>query len=467
MNSKKIIPILRTLAFQFATAAEPLARWRFDDSLEGMGAAGELKPVEGRGNLVAQGREGKAVEPAEGGLAYALPDAASAAGTLSFWYRAPQQEKPTKEAFSPPLPILRLGKAKLTLDRGRLVWVGEGEGNREPHERLVAVKGGLKDWRLIELAWTAQEARVFVNGLLVAACKKPAVAPVEPRTFALLDGDFDEMELGKDPAAAGARFEGVIYAEDFEGDAAPERWIRCAMGGNVEAPEKVLGAVGSKWAFGMSKPMAKPCLQVNLPGIVLTENTLICVLLRSAEPKASMVVTSPGNHWVNRNIEPDAWNAVRLTLKDLQAKPGELMNGFAFNHPTGADTVLALDNFAVIRGAKASRPNAPPSLKAEAQGGAVKLSWPAAADEGGVAGYRVYRGDRADFPADEKHEIGRTLDASFTDSGAKGALSLMYKIAAEDYLGQVGAPSAAVPQPRSLCHGSILRLRGRPVEVIQ
>ncbi|MCC7517831.1 MAG: hypothetical protein IT578_01455 [Verrucomicrobiae bacterium] len=443
-----LLPVLALVfALPFANAVEPLARWRFDDSLEGMGAAGEIKPIEGRGGLVAQGREGKAVEPGQDGLVYALPEAAAAAGALSFWYREPPREKPPKNVAYPPLPIVRLGKSTLFFDRERYIWRGEKEGDEEPLERLHAVRSENQSWRLLELSWNATEARVFMNGRLVSICRKPVAAPVTPLTFALLNGDFDEMELGKKAADAGARYEGVIYAENFEGDGPPKGWIRCALGGKVEASEKVPGAIGSRWAFGMLKPMVKPSLFVNLVGIVLTEDTAICVLLRSALPKASLVVTTATNHWLTRLIEPETWTAVRVFPKDFQANPGEILSGFAFNNPSEEEMALALDNFAVIRGEKSSRPTAPEGLKAEAQSGAVKLSWSAATDEGGVAGYRIYRGDRADFLADDKHEIGRTLEAEFADDGVKGGGSRHYKVSAEDHLGQLGPAASAVVSP--------------------
>lgn len=438
---------LGIVAWSIAPAAEPLARWSFDDSLEGLGTAGERKPIEGRGNLAVQGYAGKSLEPGPDGVTYALPEAAVATGSLSFWYREPVRPEPKAGVVVPATPLLRLGKATLTVETGRFVWRGEKEEDREPSSQYLPIRGKLSDWRLLEIAWGPEGTRVFVNGLLHSTTQKPKVAPVTPQTFSLLNGDFDEMVLGKDPAEAGARFEGVIYAENFENDPSPRGWSRGVLGGAAATPERVAGAVGSKWAFGMLHPMVKPYLQFNVPGVVLTEETRICLLLRSTLPKASLCAVSTSNHWIQRTLEPETWTPVRLTFQDLKMQPGELLRVFVFNHSTAEEISLALDNFAVIRGEKLSRPSAPADLVAQRQGDAVRLSWGAAMDEGGVAGYRIYRGEQPDFPVDEKHEIGRTLDIVFVDGGLKGGALRHYKVAAEDFLGQLG-PASTPASPR-------------------
>ena len=62
----------------------------------------------------------------------------------------------------------------------------------------------------------------------------------------------------------------------------------------------------------------------------------------------------------------------------------------------------------------------------------VDLSWSAATDDTGVAGYRIYRDDE---------QIGTTSDTAFSDTECQSAMSYVYTVKAYDAAGNLSAPS--------------------------
>jgi chitodextrinase len=69
----------------------------------------------------------------------------------------------------------------------------------------------------------------------------------------------------------------------------------------------------------------------------------------------------------------------------------------------------------------------------------VTLSWGAAADDVGVAGYRIYRSDAL---------IATTASLSYVDPAVEGRTSYRYEVRAVDAAGNVGpAASATVKTP--------------------
>ncbi|MGH3128837.1 MAG: hypothetical protein ACRDPX_13035 [Gaiellaceae bacterium] len=98
--------------------------------------------------------------------------------------------------------------------------------------------------------------------------------------------------------------------------------------------------------------------------------------------------------------------------------------------PSGASVSIQFPG-----GGDTQAPTGPASLSASATSSStVQLSWPAATDNVGVAGYRLYRGTTliADQPG-----------LSFVDSGRSPSTTYAYQVRAYDAAGNVGAPASA------------------------
>ncbi|WP_051941238.1 glycoside hydrolase family 48 protein [Phaeacidiphilus oryzae] len=81
-------------------------------------------------------------------------------------------------------------------------------------------------------------------------------------------------------------------------------------------------------------------------------------------------------------------------------------------------------------------PSAPTGLTATAvTASSVSLSWQAATDNVGVAGYQVLRGGT---------QVGSTTSLSYTDTGLTASTKYTYTVTASDAAGNVSPPSAAV-----------------------
>jgi chitodextrinase len=80
-------------------------------------------------------------------------------------------------------------------------------------------------------------------------------------------------------------------------------------------------------------------------------------------------------------------------------------------------------------------PTGPSSLTASAtSSSSVQLSWPAATDNVGVVGYRVYRGGA---------QLTQTTALSYPDTGLSAQTTYPYEVRAVDAAGNLGAPAAA------------------------
>jgi hypothetical protein len=98
-------------------------------------------------------------------------------------------------------------------------------------------------------------------------------------------------------------------------------------------------------------------------------------------------------------------------------------------------------------------PTAPTGLSARTgTGSAVVLSWTAATDNVGVAGYDVYRSGTS-------APIGSTASTSFTDSGAAANTSYSYSVVARDAVG-LTSPAATVVADRTAPGTPTLALTG-------
>ncbi|MFC4122865.1 fibronectin type III domain-containing protein [Nonomuraea zeae] len=137
-------------------------------------------------------------------------------------------------------------------------------------------------------------------------------------------------------------------------------------------------------------------------------------------------VPAGGYQWVLRVKNP--LEAVSSNAKKLR---------FA-NATQGADGWLGLGPVTVGTGGgtDTTAPSAPAGLASPSRtANAVTLSWTAATDNVGVAGYRIYRGAT---------EAGTSATTTFTDTGLSPATSYTYTVKAYDAAGNTSAASAPV-----------------------
>ncbi len=98
--------------------------------------------------------------------------------------------------------------------------------------------------------------------------------------------------------------------------------------------------------------------------------------------------------------------------------------------PSGASVSIQFPG-----GGDTQAPTGPASLSASATSSStVQLSWPAATDNVGVAGYRVYRGTT---------QIAQITALSHLDSGLTPGTTYSYQVRAYDAAGNLGAPASA------------------------
>jgi Gametolysin peptidase M11 len=98
--------------------------------------------------------------------------------------------------------------------------------------------------------------------------------------------------------------------------------------------------------------------------------------------------------------------------------------------PSGASVSIQFPG-----GGDTQAPTGPASLSASATSSStVQLNWPAAADNVGVTGYRVYRGTT---------QIAQITALSYLDSGLAAGTTYAYQVRAYDAAGNLGAPASA------------------------
>src|SRR5699024_1982740 len=71
----------------------------------------------------------------------------------------------------------------------------------------------------------------------------------------------------------------------------------------------------------------------------------------------------------------------------------------------------------------------------------VTLSWAAATDDVGVAGYRVHRGSSAGFSPSEANVVGTSTTTSHVDSSVTDEMTYYYVVVAVDAAGNVSPAS--------------------------
>ncbi|HEU4329214.1 MAG TPA: alpha-amylase family glycosyl hydrolase [Roseiflexaceae bacterium] len=154
------------------------------------------------------------------------------------------------------------------------------------------------------------------------------------------------------------------------------------------------------------------------------------------------------------------------TFSGLNAAPYNLPDGTVLIDAVGGGTVTVAGGQATVNvnpswgvvlleQAKIAAPAAPSGLQARRSGGDIVLSWSAVtADSGGqravATGYRVYRGNTANFTPGPSNQIatvtppafGSTGGVAYTDSGA--AAGSYYRVQATNASGAVSASSVGV-----------------------
>jgi hypothetical protein len=173
----------------------------------------------------------------------------------------------------------------------------------------------------------------------------------------------------------------------------------------------------------------------------------------------SFLSTDPAVMGVTIHTDPETTTLARSMLIDTTpGSPGgfrdaPLTVGHTFSDGTVSITVQSISGGVatvdVGTGAPpvdVTPPSVPGPVSAVASPGSVAVSWPAASDDVGVAGYRLYRGSTL---------ITTTTGLSFTDNVVSPGASYSYRVAAFDAAGHVSTsapvtvtiPAATPPPP--------------------
>jgi fibronectin type 3 domain-containing protein len=140
------------------------------------------------------------------------------------------------------------------------------------------------------------------------------------------------------------------------------------------------------------------------------------------------LAATPDLSYSDSSVEPGHSYTYACQALDAAGQTGPLSDEVTVTTPTELDT---------------SSPTAPTHLEAMAAGdGQVDLTWEAATDENGVAGYRVSRDGAV---------IAETSGLAHSDTGVEGNTTYSYTVAAVDAAGNVGPESvpasATTPAP--------------------
>ena len=102
-------------------------------------------------------------------------------------------------------------------------------------------------------------------------------------------------------------------------------------------------------------------------------------------------------------------------------------------------TELQADMNTSVSAPDSQAPSAPGTLSATGGLGQIVLAWGAATDNVGVSRYDVHRGTSAGFTPSVGNRIAQPAGTGYTNSGL-AAGTYYYKVTAEDFAGNVGAP---------------------------
>ncbi|MGP5165388.1 LamG-like jellyroll fold domain-containing protein [Arthrobacter rhombi] len=95
---------------------------------------------------------------------------------------------------------------------------------------------------------------------------------------------------------------------------------------------------------------------------------------------------------------------------------------------------------ATLENADTEDPTAVENLKGVVSGSSVDLSWDAATDNVGIAGYRVHRAKTAGFEPSTTNKLGGSPDLNYVDADVDPG-TWYYKVVSHDEAGNSGAPS--------------------------
>lgn len=96
-----------------------------------------------------------------------------------------------------------------------------------------------------------------------------------------------------------------------------------------------------------------------------------------------------------------------------------------------------------LAGTNDTEPPAAPSDVVAQPGSPVEVSWSPSADNLGTTGYRIYRGETANFDVNAASLIGETAETQFADTATLAPGKHYYKVTAVDASGNVSDPSDA------------------------
>ncbi len=138
----------------------------------------------------------------------------------------------------------------------------------------------------------------------------------------------------------------------------------------------------------------------------------------------TQVATTASRSYVDSGLSPSTTYSYTVRAYDAAGNLG------------AASTTASATTIAAPPASDTMAPGIPPGLTGTATSSSqVSLSWGAATDNVGVAGYRVYRGAL---------QIATTTARTHVDSGLAAGTAYTYTVRAYDAAGNLGAPSAAV-----------------------
>ncbi|MDP8910556.1 MAG: hypothetical protein M3M94_00625 [Actinomycetota bacterium] len=159
--------------------------------------------------------------------------------------------------------------------------------------------------------------------------------------------------------------------------------------------------------------------KVNLSWAAATDNVGVAGYRIYRE--GALLATTTGTTYTDASVASSATYGYTVRAFDAAGNASAASNVATVTTPAAADTTA---------------PNAPGSLTGQALSGPkVSLSWAAASDNVGVAGYRIFRDGAV---------VGTTTGTSYTDASVASSTSYTYAVRAYDAAGNVSAASNAV-----------------------
>jgi hypothetical protein len=153
----------------------------------------------------------------------------------------------------------------------------------------------------------------------------------------------------------------------------------------------------------------------------------------------SRVASYGGSRWLSLDVTRAVTGNGSLSFGLVAANVPQLMIAAREAGPGRTPTLVVetrTDSPPPTPPADTAAPSAPAGLQATAGNAQVSLTWSAAADDVGVAGYRLYR---------DGTQIAAPAATSYTDAGLTNGRGYVYTVRAVDAAGNISASSDAVP----------------------